>query len=428
MNLALFIAKRLSWGKGRSFVKTIIRMAIAGISISVAVMIISSSVIRGFSNEISNKIFSFWGTIHITDTQINTSHDPIPIVADSEIVKSIKDIETIVYQESDDMIGSDFQKKTTRGGVKHIQSFALGSGIIKTKKFLEGIVLKGVSDDFDWNAMNEFLVAGRVLDLTKPEAAKEIIISSITADRLELEVGDKLIVQFIKERQIKKAFKVIGIYNSGLEEYDRRIALVDLRKIQEINGWSPNQIGGYEVLIDHIDDLDVVTQHIYQSILPDRLTARTIKEKFPSIFEWLELQKMNEWVILALMVVVCVITMITSLLILILERTKMVGVLKSLGSTNWSIRKIFLYQGAIILAYGLLLGNILGIGLSYIQKVTGIISLDEKNYYLSEAPIELYLPSILLINAVSFIVVMLCLILPTIVISSISPVKVLRFQ
>jgi len=428
MNVALYIAKRLSWGKGKSFVKTIIRMAIAGISISVAVMIISSSVIRGFSNEISNKIFSFWGTMHITDTQINTSHDPIPIRTDPEMVSAIEEIDIIEYQESDSTTGGDYNMRETKGGVKHIQSFALESGIIKSKKFLEGIVLKGVADDFDWSAMDEFLIEGRQINLSDSLAAKEIIVSSITADRLELEINDKLIIQFIKDRQIKKAFKVVGIYNSGLEEYDRRIALVDMRKIQEINSWAPNQIGGYEVQVEHIDDLDILTQYIYESILPDRVTARTIKEKFPSIFEWLELQKMNEWVILALMIVVCVITMITSLLILILERTKMIGILKSLGSDNWSIRKIFLYQGALILAYGLLIGNILGIGLCYIQEKTGIVSLDEKNYYLSEAPVELYLPSILLINVASFVIVMLCLIIPTIVISSISPVKVLRFQ
>lgn len=408
------------------------RLAIAGVAVGVAVMLITSSMVSAFKNEISNKIFGFWGTIHITDIQINNNREPVPMTKSQEIVDEIEDIAELSYQKPKTFFGREmdgYDLAYTSGGVKKVQAFALATGIIKTKKYLEGIMLKGVDRDFDWNKMNEFVVEGRQLNLEDETAAKEILISSIVANRLELNLEDKLIVRFIKAgKEIKKALKVVGIYSTGLEEYDRRIALVDIKKIQEVNNWDANQIGGYEVLIDDIEDLDVMSHHIYKTILPNHLTTRTIKEKFPTIFQWLDLQKMNEYVIMGLMVLVCIINMITALLILILERSRMIGILKSLGAENWSIRKIFLYQGGTVVLYGLLFGNLIGLGLAAIQKYTGFIKLDEKNYYLSEAPIEFDIWSILFINTASFVLIMLSLIIPTLIISRISPVKVLRFQ
>jgi len=432
VNLEYFISKNLSFGEGKSFAKTIMRLAIAGVAVGVAVMLISSAMITGFKNEISEKIFGFWGTIHITDIQINNNNDPVPMQRSALIAEEIEDIGELSYQKSKTILGKEteaYETVYTEGGVKQVQAFALVSGIIKTKKYLEAIMLKGVDVDFEWSKMDEFIIKGTKLGVNQETAVKEILISKITANRLELDIGQKLIVHFIKSgRTIKKAFKVVGIYSTGLEEYDRRIAMVDLKKIQEVNNWGPDEIGGYEVMIDDIDDLEVMSQHIYREILPGNLTTRTIKEKFPSIFQWLDLQKMNEYVILGLMVLVCIINMITALLILILERTKMIGILKSLGAGNWSIRKIFLYQGAIVVLYGLFFGNLIGLGLSAIQKATGFIKLDEKNYYLSEAPIEFNIWSILMINGGTFIMIMLALIIPTLLISRITPVKVLRFQ
>jgi len=432
MNLELFIAKKLSFGNARSFTRAIIKMAIAGIAISIAVMIISSFMIKGFRNEVTQKIFGFWGNIHITDIYVSNSNEPIPIKVDENIKKQMQNIAYIEYQSPRMILGKDtgsYKNDRTQGGVKAVQSYASINGIIKTKEYLEGVILKGISTDFDWDAMRSFLKKGDIINFKEGVGAKEIMISEITAKRLNLDVGKKLIVHFIrKNKQIKKAFKVVGIYSTGLEEYDKKIVLVDIKKVQEVYGWEHDMIAGYEVVTEHFEDMDVISEHIYDDIIPNNLLSQTIREKFPSIFEWLEMQKLNEWVILGLMVVVCIINMITALLILILERTKMIGVLKSLGQKNWNIRKIFLYQGGIILLYGLFWGNLIGVGLSLLQKYTGFIKLDEESYYLSEAPIEFSLPSLLIINVGTLILVVLCLVIPTFVITKIQAIRVLRFD
>jgi len=431
MNLEYFIARKLSFGTGSSFTKSIIKLAIAGIAIGIAVMIISSSIIRGFRNQITDKIFGFWGNIHITDLYITNSNEPIAIKRDANLMEQIANIDHIEYQEPRTVMGHEmgYMQSRTVAGVESIQSYAMANGIIKTKKFLEGIVLKGVSDDYNWSKMNQYIVQGRKINTELDQSAKEIILSQVTSQRLDIALNDKLIVYFIKGgNTVKKAFKIVGIYKTGLEEYDRRIALVDIRKIREVLKWGEEEIAGYEVITEHFDDMGIISDHLYERVLPGNLYSQTIQEKFPGIFEWLELQKINEWVIMALMIGVCIINMITALIILILERTKMIGVLKSLGHKNWDIRKIFLYQGGIIVIYGLFWGNLLGLGISLLQKYTGFIKLDEKNYYLTEAPIEINWAMVSVINISVLLLVIVCLILPTYIIAKIKPIKVLRFE
>ena len=259
--------------------------------------------------------------------------------------------------------------------------------------------------------------------------SSDILISQQTASRLRIDTGDSFIVHFIqKGDQLKRRFTVSGIYKTGLEEYDKVFALVDIRQVQRLLGWEADEVGGFEVFLDDLADLPVLTEYLYYEKLPNNLYAETIREKLPEIFEWLELQNINEVVILSLMIVVAIINMITALLILILERTNMVGTLKALGGTNWAIRKVFLYYAAYIVLVGLFWGNLMGIGLCLMQEQFGLIRLSEENYYLTVAPIQLQWWSILIINVGTLIITLVFLILPSYLVSSISPVKAIRFN
>jgi lipoprotein-releasing system permease protein len=260
-------------------------------------------------------------------------------------------------------------------------------------------------------------------------ATNEIVVSKILADKTQIIVGQKIIASFIKENaKLRRAFKVVGIYNTGLEEYDRRFVIGDMGKIRDVLGWQKNEVGTLEIAIDHAEDTDVITEYIYTNYLPNNLHAESIQNKFPNIFEWLKLQDVNEKVILQLMTLVAIINMITVLLILILERTHMIGVLKSLGATNFSIRKVFLYQAAYMVMFGLLIGNIIGLSLCLLQKYTAFIKLDESSYYLDKAPILIQPVNIGLINLTAFAVIVIFLSIPTLLINKISPVQALKFD
>lgn len=236
-------------------------------------------------------------------------------------------------------------------------------------------------------------------------------------------------MSFMKDQKHRKrSFVISGIYNTGLEEYDSKIAIVDIRKIQQLFGWSEDQVGVIEVLIDEKEDLEVLSEYIYYDILPSNLYAEPITQKFPNIFQWLDLQDFNERIVLWLMIIVGVINMITVLIILILERTRMIGVLKALGMKSWSIRKIFIYNAGFIILMGLVVGNFLGIGICLAQKYFGFITLDEKSYYLSVAPIEFNIPLLVIINISIIVIILIVMIVPTLIIDRISPIKVLRFE
>ena len=322
------------------------------------------------------------------------------------------------------------KEQVTKGGIRHIQTFALRPGIIKAGSEIEGIVLKGIAEDFDWQFMAQFMVKGDTIAWVDSLASNQILLSQQTAKRLKVDVDDTFTITFVSENseQLQRRFTVSGIYKTGLEEYDRKFALVDIRKIQQLIGWTEDQVGGFEVFVDHIDDLDALSEYIYLEELPSSLFAESIRKKLPEIFEWLALQDVNEIVILSLMVVVAIINMITALLILILERTNMVGTLKSLGSSNWSIRKIFLYYAARIISVGVLWGNAVGIGLCLVQKYGKVIRLQEENYYLSYAPIDLNVGIIVLLNVATLLITLLFLIIPSYLVTRIDPIKAIRFK
>lgn len=432
MNLDYFIARKVAASGQQSFSRLIIRIAIVAVALSVSVMIIATSLIRGFKNEISSKIFGFWGHIHIMDTGVNNSMEAYPVNIDQTFYPYLDTISHVNYLDHPSFLGFTFYdrmvEKQTKGGIEHIQVFATLPGIIRSKDEIEGIILKGIGRDFNWENLKRYLKEGSELVLGD-SISREILISRQTADRLNLEVGDKLVVHFIKNNdQIQKRFTISGIYKTGLEEYDQKFAIVDIRVLQQLLDWDENQVGGFEVFIDNIDDLNPINEHIYIEEIPNDLYSQTIREKSPSIFEWLELQDINEIVILALMMIVSIINMVTALMILILERTNMIGTLKALGYTNWGIRKIFLYYSAYIVCIGLFWGNLIGITICIIQKYFEIIKLSEADYYLSVAPIEINWFSVLALNLGTLIITLIFLIIPSYLVTRISPVKAIRFK
>jgi lipoprotein-releasing system permease protein len=335
----------------------------------------------------------------------------------------------VVYQRGLFSDNERIREAVTDGGIAHKQVFAQLPGVIRTKDQLEGIILKGVDTDFNWDFIRQYLVEGSILDLNSEKVSDGIIISNFTANRLKLEVGDQFIVYFVRgKQQIEKRLKVNGIYRTGLEDNDKKFALVDISKIQEILNWDANMVSGIEIFVDNLDDAEVIAEYLYIEELPSELYAQSIRRKFPNIFEWLDLQNINGVVILTLMVIVAVINMITVLLILILERTNMIGILKSLGAGNTSMRKIFLYHAFSIISVGLFWGNLIGLIICFLQQKFKFITLNEADYYLSYAPIDLNLFYVLMLNGATILITMLFLIIPTFLIARINPVKTIQFR
>lgn len=447
MNITHFIARRVALSEQKTFSRLIIRVAIAAVAISVAVMIVATALIAGFKEEIRAKIFGFWGHIHITEPNISHSFvDLAPIDKNQDFYPDMTEVGPISYFEDGAFLGKEFtREKLTQGGIKHIQVFALKPGMIQFNDQIEGIILKGVGPDYDWSFLENYIQEGQPLELAdEPPAedtspggtvptsniSKEILISRQTADRLQIGVGDEFIVNFVEEKgsQLRRKFSVAGIYKTGLEEYDRKFALVDIRQIQRLMGWTSDQVSGFEVILDDIGDLAAFDEYIFYDIIPNDLYSESIRKKTPEIFDWLDLQNVNEVVILGLMIIVAIINMITALLILILERTNMIGTLKALGSNNWNIRKIFLFYAGYIIMMGLFWGNLIGLIICFIQDRFELIRLSEADYYLSVAPVHVNLWTILGLNLGSLLVILLFLIIPSYLITRISPVKAIRFK
>lgn len=433
MNIEHFIAKRIAFTNSTSFTKVIIRIAMAAIAVSLTVMILTTAIISGFKKEITDKIFGFWGHINITDSNINRNFELSAINKDDTYYHEIQEIKQIEYQSDAKILGFPLEgkviDKVTNGGVKGVHPYIQLAALLSTKENFHGVLLKAVGQDYDWQRMQKFIIDGTKINYQKDSVSNDLLISKNIANKLNIKTGDKVVLSFIRDNvQIKKRFEVCGIYNTGLEEYDKRFGIVDLAKIQDILGWPSSDVQGMEVVLDDVKDMDIISEYIYYEVLPQKYYAETIRSKFPSIFEWLNLQDINEKIIIQLMVLVAIINMITVLLILILERTQMIGILKSLGMNNGSIRKIFIYNAGYIIFFGLLFGNILGISIAWLQKHFQFIQLDEANYYLSTAPIAINGWTILWLNVATLIVTLLFLIIPTMLVSRITPVKALRFE
>jgi len=407
MNVEYFIAKRLFTAKeeNNTYTKPILRIAILAIALSVAVMLISIMVVTGFKNDISDKIIGFGSHITISNFTNNQSYESEPISVEQDFYPSITAVE----------------------GVKHISTFATKAGIIKTADEIQGVVLKGVSSNYDWTFFKDNLVSGSVFEVNDSVKSNQILISENISKTLDLNVGDGLVMYFAQNPPRVRKFHISGIYNTAMSDFDKLFVLGDINHIQALNGWENNEVGGFEIQLTNFDDLDKITDEVY-NLTPYNLNAQSIKEKTPQIFNWLDLQDVNVQVILILMLIVGVINMITALLILILERTKTIGILKALGATNWSVRKIFLYSAVNLIVKGLLVGNALALSFAFLQKKFSLISLDPATYYMDTVPINFDLTYILLLNIGTVVVCYVVLIVPSVIITKITAIKAIRFE
>lgn len=406
MNLPFFIAKRITFSSKRTFSKLIVRIAILGIMLGLAVMILAVAIVKGFKSEIREKVRGFAGDIQIVKYDLNTSFENSPFIINPATLQTIKEYPEIAYG----------------------QPFATKPGIINTNDEVEGVVLKGVDQDYNWDYIKNVLVDGRTIDFSDSvQSQREILISQYTASRLNLKVGDDFLMYFVQQPLRKRKFDIVGIYNLGVEELDKMYVLGDISLIRRLNNWNADQVGGYELRLKDFAKLDTVADKVFENLDID-LRSITVKEYYPTIFEWLSLLDVNTQVILVLMLAVAVINMISALLIMILERTNMIGILKALGSNNWSIRKIFLYNAAYLIGLGLLLGNLLGIGVGYFQYSTHFFQLDQVSYFISYVPVQLEILDILLLNAGTLLICVLVLLIPSLLVTQISPVKAISFK
>lgn len=427
MSLTGFIVGRLRTGNSDSFTRIIIRFATITIGLCVAVILLAHSLILGFKEEIKAKVFGFWGHIQITAFNLNNTFESPPITQDQPFYPSLDTLGPFEFEFEDE--SGKLRKQMTYGGIHHMQVYALKPGILTRKDRLEGILLKGIGSDFNWEFLSGYLEEGDQLALKYSLPLRQMWISRTTADRIQLKLNDDLVVYFIQnERQVERRFKVTGIYRTGLEEYDKKFALVDIRHLRDLAGWQQDEVTGFELFADDIRDIDALTEHIYYEYLPSDLYIESIRQKFPAIFDWVDLQDINERVLMLLMFLVAMINLITVLLILILERYNMVGILKALGATDWTIRKIFIRLTLRILLRGMVLGNGIAIALGTIQQQTGFFKLDEAEYYLSEVPIRWDPLFFVLTNGLLLGIAALTLVIPSVYIRGIQPVKAIRFK
>lgn len=410
MNLSKYIATKTYSSFKKSFTRSILRISIVATAIGLAVIIIANAIFSGFQKEISTKVFGFWGHIHITDIRVNRSIEAIPIN----------------YNDSLKQLLSNFKY---RDEIEHAQGFVINPGILSHGDYADGLFFKGISSDFKWDKFGSYIKSGEPLKFADSTNTRNIIVSEQTAARLFLKIGDAVILHYIKdENHIKRKLKVSGIYKTGLEEYDKKFALVDQRMLQELMSWNPNQVTGVELFIKQISKASAISNYLYEEVLPSTLYSETIRDKFPNIFEWLSLQDINKTFILGLVLIVCLINMATMLLILILERTHMIGVLSALGMNVWTQRKIFLYFAARILLQGMLFGNLIGLSLIFLQKKYKFVSLSEQDYYLNYAPVNIEFSTLLILNGLFFVVVVVFLLIPSYFISRIKPIDALKFR
>jgi lipoprotein-releasing system permease protein len=406
LSFASFIAGRITLKSKRTFSKLIVRIAIVGIMLGLGVMILSLAIVRGFKQEIKDKVRGFDGDIKVVKYDLNTSYENSSFL-------------------TDDLF---FKKAKTSRLITHIMPIATKPGIIKANNEIEGVILKGVDKTYDWSFIKKSMITGHVIDFhDTTESKKQIMVSDVIANRLKLKVGDRLLMYFVQQPLRKRPFKVVGIFSSGIEDIDKTYVVGDLSLIKRINNWDDKTIGGYELRVADFDQLNPTADFV-NNILPQRLKAYTVVENYPTIFEWLKLLDLNTQIILVLMLLVAVINMISALLIMILERTTMIGIFKAMGAGNWTIQKVFLYNAAYLVGLGILFGNIFGLGLSLFQSQTHFFRLDPESYYMSFVPVQINWLDVVLLNIGTMIICLLVLIIPSMLVSRISPVRAIRFK
>ena len=414
MNLELFIAKKIHFSQkeGKRTSLPAIKFPSTGIALALAVMILSLAIIIGFKKEIRNKVIGFGSNIQITNFDRNSSFETEPIAINDSLLAMIKQFP----------------------GVRHISPFSTKPGILKTETDFQGIVLKGVDQTYDWTFFRDNLKEGELPSFDGKRASTDILMSQHMANLLKLKVGDSFLTYFVQDNVKARKFHITGIYDTGFVDYDKLFVITDIRQITSLNDWEKDEVSGYEIMIDKFDNLDLVTEGLDEAL--DEETdksgnsyyVRSIKELNPEIFAWLDVLDINVVVIIILMLTVAGFTMISGLLIIILERTNMIGILKALGESNANIRKIFLYVSFFLISKGMLWGNIIGIALCLLQSRFNIVSLDPETYYLNSVPIDLNITAWLLLNIGTLIVSMFMMLAPSYLITKIAPAKSIRFE
>jgi len=414
MNFPYFIADRLIRGRKleASFSRPVNVIAIAGIAVGLAVMILAVSILTGFKKQIREKIVGFGGNIQITNFDSNISFETAPISSNQDFLEKIGEID----------------------GIQHIQVFATKAGIIKTDDEIQGVMLKGIDTDYDWSFFDKNMVSGNTFRVVDTLRTNDVLISKKISDMLKLNTGDSFTMYFVQEPARMRSFTVSGIYETSLEEFDKIYVFCDIGHIRRLNNWSSDMVSGFEVFIDNFDELDLKYSEVRDAVgyrideNEDKFKVTSIRQRYPQLFDWLNFQDVNVLIIIVLMLVVSGFNMISGLIILILEKTNMIGVLKALGARDKVIGKMFLYQAAYLTGKGLLWGNIVGTGLALFQLKTGIISLDPSSYYIKTVPINLDLAHLLLLNAGTMLIIMIMMLVPAGLISRINPVRAIRFD
>lgn len=414
MNLELFIAQRIHFSKegDRQVTPPAVRIAIIGIALGLAVMILSVAIVIGFKKEVRNKVIGFGSHIQITNFDNNSSYETTPIAVSDSLLQALQEFP----------------------GIKHIEAYATKMGILKTDSDFQGIVLKGVDTDYDWSFFRNNLKEGEILTINPDKSSIDIIISKYLSDLLNLKLGDSVRTYFVQEDVRARKFNIAGIYETGFMDYDKLFVLADIKQIRRLNGWDKDEVSGLELLVDDYNDLDQIAEDLYFNLVEQQdrhgntYFTRSIKEMNPMIFNWLDVLDVNVVVILILIFSVAGFTMISGLLIIILERTNMIGILKALGENNASIRKIFLYISFFLIGKGMLWGNVIGIAICLIQSHFHIIKLDPSTYYLDAVPIDLSVLSLVLLNIGTLCASMLMMFGPSYLITKIDPAKSIRFE
>ena len=414
MNTELFIARRIvSSRKDENRIsRPIVTIAVIGIALGLAAMIISTATVTGFKNQIRDKVVGFGSHIQILNYDSNTSYETEPISKEQAFLKNIQD----------------------HAGIKHLQVYATKAGIIKAGKEIQGVLIKGIGSDFNWEFFDQNLVEGSSFRVVDTIRTNDVLISKYLSDLLMLKVGDSFVTYFVQDPPRFRRFNVSGVYETNLVDFDKLYIMADIGHIQRLNNWDQNDISGFEIEINNFNDIEYMTWAVTEEVgfeineRGNRLRVLSITDINPQIFDWLNLQDMNVFIILTLIFLVAVFNMVSSLLILILERTNMIGILKALGKPNWSLRRVFLYQAAYLISKGMLWGNLLGISLCLIQHYFGIIKLDQSTYYLTEVPINIDIATIVVLNLGTLFLTLTVLIIPSYLIARISPVKTIRFN
>lgn len=413
INTEFFLARRIS-SRGAGPKNVMVRIATVTVAVSVAVMIVSLAVIFGFRHDITQKLTGFAGHVEVVNLDGNSSYETQPVRRTAELEESLRRV----------------------AGFKSLFPYAIKGGIVKTDEAMQGVMLKGVDDTYDWSFFSRSMVEGSLPQIVDTARTKDIIISRTLSDMLKIGVGDRVEMLFVQDDRPPRRdrFKISGIYKTGLAEMDKVMVLTDIRNVQRLNSWDADQITGYEINTTNFEELDRFEDDIYTVVVRGQkaegqsLMAISVKEKYPNLFDWLRAHNVNAAIIISIMLLVALLNMISALLIILLERTRMIGELKALGMNNRSLRKTFVIRSSFIVLKGLVWGNVFGIGLCLLQKYTHLVKLDETGYFISEVPIQLGAWWLAALNAGTFALLVLLLAIPTVIISRIRPDKTIRYS